>query len=263
MSSDDSEDSPTKLPATLTPDVRDHLWDLRQSLSLAAGRVGYLESVRARGLTVSSEDLASLREQLHLATHELDALRLTLLGSDDVEISGGAGILIVDDEPRYCRSLERPLRALGLTVFIETVPERAVPTALQAGPSVAFVDMSMPRRNGIEVAAELTKCLPDLCVVLMTGFLTDERVFEAAQVAHYVVEKGVGLEPILRIARGERPEQRAFTVSSSRVLQDRDARAHHARSVREQFDTARDAAKALGIAPKTLAALLDHTPESK
>lgn len=92
-----------------------------------------------------------------------------------------AKILVVDDEPSLTEILSECLQGEGHTVVVchdSTAAERA---ALEENPDLALIDYQMPRKNGVQLLADLrsreeTRLLP---VLLISG---TEAVRFAAQI---------------------------------------------------------------------------------
>jgi CheY-like chemotaxis protein len=80
-------------------------------------------------------------------------------------------ILVVDDNADAADSLAALLKLLGHEVQCVTDPRRAVETALQMNPDVAFLDIGMPHINGYELAAAFRKTFGAMvCVVALTAY---------------------------------------------------------------------------------------------
>ena len=78
----------------------------------------------------------------------------------------------------------------GLRSLISTLPDfevigeckdgkEAVRLALTLAPVIVLMDLSMPGLNGIEATAQIKRRLPDIKVVALTAYKTDEYVREA------------------------------------------------------------------------------------
>jgi len=92
-------------------------------------------------------------------------------------------ILIVDDDPSICFSLRELFASRGY-------PSRDVasgPEALELikkksfTPDVALVDIQMPEMDGMELMEKLKKTLPEVVVILITGFGNVPQSVEAMQ----------------------------------------------------------------------------------
>jgi len=82
------------------------------------------------------------------------------------------GVLIVDDQPVFCRHLRRLLTSAGLTVvgIASDIPQaEELVEALR--PDLAVVDVMLPGVNGLEGTRRLKALLPDLRVVLVSAYV--------------------------------------------------------------------------------------------
>jgi len=81
-------------------------------------------------------------------------------------------ILAVDDEYYALELMKRALEevAIGATVYLCNDVESALKTAREHKIDVAFLDIHMPQKNGIELASELKKLNAKINIVFATGF---------------------------------------------------------------------------------------------
>jgi len=80
-------------------------------------------------------------------------------------------ILVVDDEPFILRSLSFVLRKEGFRVLEARDGEEAMEQIREHQPSIVFLDVMMPKKNGYEVCQEI-KSDPDLqstYVIMLTA----------------------------------------------------------------------------------------------
>jgi two-component system, OmpR family, response regulator len=123
-------------------------------------------------------------------------------GDDRSAWSRGDGtrvrVLIVDDEPTYREYLERFLARDGIDVRTAETGADAIRIAEEFGPDLLLADwMLRCEMHGIEVGEVLRERLPDLRILLMTGFPTADLEAEAARVGiDGVLEKPFGLEDL-------------------------------------------------------------------
>ncbi|MFI4915532.1 MAG: response regulator [Phycisphaerales bacterium JB060] len=87
----------------------------------------------------------------------------------------GRRVLVADDEPAVRRVIADVLRNRGATVEVCDNGATAIETvraAVAEGESFELVisDIKMPDRNGYEVFSAARRCLPNVPVILMTGF---------------------------------------------------------------------------------------------
>ena len=106
---------------------------------------------------------------------------------------GDQGIFILDDDPVFIAMIERWLHTVHPTVRVRSAltPEGAL-AMLKAHPTPThiFVDLHMPRANGLDVVRQLMLHAPRSRFILITALPTD-ALEEAARQAgiHAIVPK--------------------------------------------------------------------------
>jgi DNA-binding NarL/FixJ family response regulator len=104
-------------------------------------------------------------------------------------------ILVADDHPIVRNGLRVVLNAQAdLEVVAEaTDGEEAVARALDADIHLAILDISMPRKTGLQAAREITQRRPDLRVLILSMHDNEEYLFEAirAGASGYVLKSAV------------------------------------------------------------------------
>ena len=104
-------------------------------------------------------------------------------------------ILIADDHPIVLRGLRMVLNAQpDLEVVAEaTDGEQAVETALSHDIHLAILDISMPRKTGLQAAREITHRKPDVRVLMLSMHDSEQYLFEAirAGASGYVLKSAV------------------------------------------------------------------------
>jgi len=88
-------------------------------------------------------------------------------------------VLVVDDDTVLLSALERDLRARGLTVLPAPTADRALEIARTRRPDCALVDLCIGNDSGIDLLRELKTVLPDLLVVLLTGYGAVQNAVDA------------------------------------------------------------------------------------
>lgn len=101
-------------------------------------------------------------------------------------------ILVVDDEPFICRSLSFVLRKEAFEVFEARDGEEALTMIRNHKPDLVFMDVMMPKMNGLEVTKHV-KADPDLVgtkIILLTakGQDSDRATGEAAGADDYMTK---------------------------------------------------------------------------
>jgi len=104
-------------------------------------------------------------------------------------------ILIADDHPIVLNGLRTVLNAQAdLEVVAEaTDGEEAVALALTEDLHLAILDISMPRKTGLQAAREITQRKPELKVLILSMHDSEQFLFEAirAGAAGYVLKSSV------------------------------------------------------------------------
>ncbi len=116
-------------------------------------------------------------------------------------LSETGSILFVDDNENMCNSMSMVFEHQGYdtqTAFdgadaVEAVRERAF--------DLIFMDIKMPKLNGVEALHEIKLVRPEVIVVMMTAYTKDALVSEAFKEGAYVVlNKPFDLEQIIALA---------------------------------------------------------------
>jgi len=104
-------------------------------------------------------------------------------------------ILVVDDHPIVLRGLKTVLNAQpDCEVVAEaTDGEEAVALALTEDIHLAILDISMPRKTGLQAAREITHRKPEVRVLMLSMHDNEQYLFEAIKVgaAGYVLKSAV------------------------------------------------------------------------
>jgi DNA-binding NarL/FixJ family response regulator len=104
-------------------------------------------------------------------------------------------ILIADDHPIVLRGLRMVLDAQpDLEVVAEaTDGEQAVERAVSGDIHLAILDISMPRKTGLQAAREITHRKPDVRVLMLSMHDSEQYLFEAirAGASGYVLKSAV------------------------------------------------------------------------
>jgi two-component system, NtrC family, response regulator AtoC len=95
------------------------------------------------------------------------------------EILMGGQILVVDDEPLMCRSLSEVISRAGYEVFTANNGYEAIEFIQQESISVIITDMNMPKMDGIEVLRQAKAIVPNVAVIVVTGYATVDSAVEA------------------------------------------------------------------------------------
>jgi DNA-binding response OmpR family regulator len=86
-------------------------------------------------------------------------------------------VVVIEDEPAIRRGVVDVLHATGYTVSEAADGERGLAEALRRGVDLILLDLLLPKRDGLEVLAEVRKVRPTLPVIILTARGTeDDRV---------------------------------------------------------------------------------------
>jgi DNA-binding response OmpR family regulator len=83
----------------------------------------------------------------------------------------GKKILVVDDEPNVVRTLTFVLKKEGYEVSSAANGEEAIAKVHESKPSLMFLDVMMPKKNGYEVCQELKSdsSFNDIHIVMLSA----------------------------------------------------------------------------------------------
>src|SRR5439155_12240181 len=117
-------------------------------------------------------------------------------------MSHPARLLVVDDDPVTCRLLADVFGRDGFSVIGETDPHRALARIADEPVDVAILDVQMPDLDGLTLLRGIRERLPQLPVVIMTGFGSiDTAVQAVAAGAVDYVSKPMDVEEIRATGR--------------------------------------------------------------
>ncbi len=86
-------------------------------------------------------------------------------------------VVVVEDEPAIRRGVVDALRASGYEVVEAGDGEKGLEEAIRRGVDLVLLDLLLPKRDGLQVLAELRRVRPTLPVIILTARGTeDDRV---------------------------------------------------------------------------------------
>ena len=88
-------------------------------------------------------------------------------------------ILVVDDDESIRELFECIIEDLGFLCTTVSDGEAGIEKVRQVNYDLIFLDIKMPKLNGIDTLREIRKTHPDILVTMMTGFSVDDLVQEA------------------------------------------------------------------------------------
>ncbi len=85
-------------------------------------------------------------------------------------LSKEESILVVDDDPNFCKTLSDVLTMRGYRVETESNPEKVLGHLEQAYKLVVLLDLKLGKANGVDVLKQIRGKYPTKPVVLVTGY---------------------------------------------------------------------------------------------
>ena len=99
-----------------------------------------------------------------------------------------ARILVVDDEKPLAETLAAILRMNNYEVQVAHDGVEGYDTATSFKPELIISDVAMPNRNGVDMAIEIQRDMPDTQTLLISGQATTVGLLEAARQRGYNFE---------------------------------------------------------------------------
>ena len=97
------------------------------------------------------------------------------MNMEEQPVPGGSErILIVDDQDSVIAILSKILEQLGYTILSASTAEDALRIARESEFDLLVTDVVMPPTSGMTMAAEITALRPDVPILYMSGYMTDE-----------------------------------------------------------------------------------------
>lgn len=113
------------------------------------------------------------------------------------ESAGPITLLIIDDDPDACCVFKMILEKEGYRVLTTTDAGRGLRLIKEKSPEIVFLDIKMPRIDGIELLRRAKKIKKDLIVIMLTGYATLDTARKAMELGAYdYVTKPFDLEAI-------------------------------------------------------------------
>lgn len=113
-----------------------------------------------------------------------------------------AKVLVVDDDLMMAKTICDILKIKGYDAIKAHSGEEAVEKVKSDEPDCTFIimDVKMPGMNGIEALKIIKEMAPDLPVVLMSAYATEEQIFEAKEHGAYaVLNKPIDIQELLTV----------------------------------------------------------------
>ncbi|MFP3869504.1 MAG: response regulator [Syntrophobacteria bacterium] len=92
-----------------------------------------------------------------------------------------AKILVLDDVLEAVKAIEKILQKKGHEVFGFTSEYEAIEHVRSESVDLAILDIKLKHQSGVQVLDEMKKILPELKIIMLTGYPTHETAAESAQ----------------------------------------------------------------------------------
>lgn len=94
-------------------------------------------------------------------------------------------ILVVDDHVGVCHSFKKVLGRHGYEVITALGGEEGIEKVTAEHPDLVFMDVTMPKLNGLEALQRLKDLFPGLTVIMMTAYSTTDKAITAMKCGAY------------------------------------------------------------------------------
>jgi two-component system response regulator RegA len=125
------------------------------------------------------------------------------------QASGTRPLLIVDDDATFVRVLSRALTSRGFEVLTASHADEARALTRRHQPRHCVLDLKLGEENGLRLIPELHELVPDMRILLLTGYASIATAVEAIKRgAHDYLSKPVDADAVVRaLLDGDNPPQ--------------------------------------------------------
>jgi DNA-binding response OmpR family regulator len=111
-------------------------------------------------------------------------------------------ILVIDDEPDLCETLEMVLSEAGYAVTTAASGDAAVELAKRESFDLVMTDLRMPGLGGVETVAALKRLHPAMAVLVVSGYASDEARRRCREEGvTWIIHKPFDLDELLDVVR--------------------------------------------------------------
>jgi len=122
-------------------------------------------------------------------------------------------ILVVDDDQRIVKTTCDILKIKGHEAIAAYTGEEGVDTVKCERPDCVLMDIKMPGISGVEAMKQMRSVIPDLPIVLVSAYATEDTVAEAERAGAYaVMSKPLDFQVILSFLSLLRKEESILVV---------------------------------------------------
>lgn len=116
-------------------------------------------------------------------------------------------LLIVDDDPLFCRVLSRSLTHRGYIVQIASTGAQAIELTQKQGFDHVVVDLRLENESGLSLIPALRARLPDARILVLTGYASITTAIEAIKLgATYYLAKPADADAVISALHRDAPQ---------------------------------------------------------
>ncbi|MCO4797963.1 MAG: response regulator [Colwelliaceae bacterium] len=177
-------------------------------------------------------------------------------------------LLIVEDDTAFAATLVRRLSKHGFDCQERHQADEALHACHQFRPDYLILDMKLAADNGLMLIKPIRALLPDIRIVLLTGFASIATAVEAIQMgANDYLAKPVDTQMLLKALKGENSEPNTLKVETdieSKPMSPERLEWEHINQVLSSNDgNVSETARQLGMHRRTLQRKLQRKPVIK
>ena len=107
-------------------------------------------------------------------------------------------ILIVDDNESFCKTMSLVLKRKKYNVTTAQEGRKAIKETEKKPFDLIFIDIKMPKMNGVETYKRIKRIRPEASVVMMTAYAFDELIKEALdEGAEGIIHKPIDIQEVM------------------------------------------------------------------
>ena len=131
-------------------------------------------------------------------------------------------ILIIDDEEPLRDGCKQALEKSGYTVLTAGEGVEGIKIARERKPDIAFIDLKMPGISGMEIIEILSSDIPDIVLIMITGYASIVSAVEAIQKGAYDYLPKPFSPDQLRAVTRRGIEHRALRIETRRLREEKE-----------------------------------------
>ena len=170
-------------------------------------------------------------------------------------------LLIIDDDATFARVLARALSSRGFEVLTAGNADEARALTRRHHPRYCVLDLKLGDENGLRLIPELRSLVPDMRVLLLTGYASIATAVEAIKRgAHDYLAKPVDADQVVQALLGDAGEETDAPLSMHTPPLKRLEWEHIQRVLTECGGNISETARRLGLHRRTLQRKLSKRP---